>query len=91
MKHVGVHADMRGVVDIPELGLVGSEDDELIITLFLGCLRGGFVDIGVALLGEGVISILHPEYSASVSRLFSLGVSLVDGCVDRVVTFFPGG
>ena len=57
MKHVGVHADMRGVVDIPELGLVGSEDDELIITFFLGCLRGGFVDIGVALLGEGFITI----------------------------------
>ena len=61
MKHVGVHADMRGIVDIPELGLVGSEDDELIITFFLGCLRGGFVDIGVALLGEGVISISHPS------------------------------
>ena len=39
MKHVGVHADMRWVVDIPELGPVGSEDDELIITLFLGCVR----------------------------------------------------
>ena len=53
MKHMGVHADMRGVVDIHELGLVGSVVDELIITLFLGCLRGGFVDIDVALLGEG--------------------------------------
>ena len=39
VKHVGVHADMRGVVDIPELGLVGSVVDELIITLFFGCLR----------------------------------------------------
>ena len=39
LKHVGVHADMRGVVDIPELGLVGSVGDELIITLFFGCLR----------------------------------------------------
>ena len=35
MKHVDVHADMRGVVDIPELGLVGNVDDELIITLSL--------------------------------------------------------
>ena len=91
MKHVGVHADMRGVVDIPELGLVGSVVDELIITLFLGCLRGSFVDIGVALLGEGVISISHPEYSPSVSKLSSSGVSLVDGCVDRVVTFSRDG
>ena len=58
MKHVSVHADMRGVIDIPELGLVGSEDDELIITLFLGCIRGGFVDIGVALLAR-VLSLFH--------------------------------
>ena len=91
MKHVGVHADMRGVVNIPELGLVGSVVNELIITLFLGCLRGGFVDIGVALLGEAVICISHPECSSSVTTLFSSGVSLVDGCVDRVVTFSPGG
>ena len=67
MKHVGMDAEMRGVVDILELGLVGSVVDELIITLFLGCLRDGFVDIGVAQLGECVICISHPEYSPSVT------------------------
>ena len=71
----GRGADARGVVDIPELGLVGCVDDGLIITLFLGWVRGGFVDIGVALLGEGVISISHPEYSPSVYTLFSSDVS----------------
>ena len=71
MKHVGVLADIRGVVDIPEFGLVGSVDDELIITLFLGCLRGGFVDIGVALLGEGVISISHHPYLGCFVRCVS--------------------
>ena len=79
---MGVDANMKGVVKIPELGLVGSVVDELIITLFFGCLRGGFVAIGVAQRGEGVISISHPEYSPT---LFSAG------CVAKVVTLFPGG
>ena len=67
---MGVHADMRGVVDIPELGPVGSVDDELIITLFLGCLRGGFIDIGIALLGE----VLSLFYTLSIHRPY-LGCS----------------
>ena len=81
---------MRGVVSIPEFCLVGNVVDELIIiiSLFLGCWRGGFVDVGVALFGEGVSCVSHSEYSMSVAALVSLGVSLVDGYVHWVVMVF---
>ena len=80
--------EARRLVHVPRLGLVGSVVDELISILFLGYLCCGFGDLGVALLGEDVVSGSHSDNSPSVAALLSSMVSLVDGCVDWIVFFF---